>query len=102
MLCAVLSLYAHSMPVWLIIVQFPEECPIKCLDSGTGVFCIEHVLLLMKFSETFICPPLSQYLEASKTLMYYPCHSIMYAPFLQSETHDPNAESNTAAPKVFS
>lgn len=73
----------------------------KCLDGGTGVFHVEHVLLLMKFSEIFICPPLSQYLEASKTLMYYPWHSSMYAAYLQSETHDANAESNTAAPKVF-
>lgn len=72
MLSAVLSQYAHSVPVWFVIVHFPEECPIKCLDGGTGVFHVEHVLLLMKFSEIFICPPLSQYLEASKTLMYYP------------------------------
>lgn len=51
--------------------------------------------------EVFIYPPLSLYLEASKSLMYYPCQSSMYALYLQSEIHDTNTESKGSAPKIL-
>lgn len=35
------------MPVcFIIVLQFPEEYPVKHLDSGIGIFNVEHLFFI--------------------------------------------------------